>query len=86
LRSIGNATTLFVINGSSGNDDRVSPNRNDTWPRKGTGVTALGVDGERGNIRRHSAGEVPKLLQAALTTVSVLPSPTSCRSIMASWA
>jgi hypothetical protein len=77
LRSIGDATTLSVINGSSDDDDRTSPNRDGAWPRGGMGVAALGVAGECGNIGGRSAYEVTELLEAALTTALVLPSSTS---------
>jgi hypothetical protein len=84
LRSIGDAATLSIINSSSGDDDRASPNRDGAWAWEGMGFAALGVPGERGNIEGHNACEVIKRLEAAPAMASVLPSPTSCCSFMAS--
>jgi hypothetical protein len=84
LRSIGDVVTLFVMDGSSSDDDRAFLNRDGAWAWEGMGVGALGVAGKRGNIGGGNAYEVTELLKAAPATASVLPSPTSCRNFMAS--
>jgi hypothetical protein len=45
----------------------------------------VGIAGERGTIGGRRSCDMTKLLEAALATVSVLASPTSSRSFMASW-